>query len=145
MQKKLILFLLLTGIFSQAFADQMTIFYSGAEIRSAPSAMSSKVLASPPALYPVEVLEQGKEYSKITTYRNLTGYVHNSLLKSQPAVVVISDRANVRSGPGTSNEVLFQLSQGMTARLLGKNSGWVELETAAGQKGWIADFLVWGE
>jgi SH3-like domain-containing protein len=145
MQKHFIIFMVFMGIYVQAFGEKMAVIYSGAEIRNKPSAMSSKVLVRPQVYYPVEVLEKGKEYFKIKNYQKLTGYIHKSLLKSQPAVIVTADKANVRSGPDTSQNVAFQLSQGETARLISGNDGWVEIETAVGQKGWIVEFLVWGD
>lgn len=145
MQKHFVIFLLFTSLCSHAFGENMAVVYSGAEIKADPSAMASKVLFHPPVYYPLEILEQGKEYFKIRDYRNLTGYIHKSLLKAQPAVVVTVDKANVRSGPDVNQNVAFQLSQGETARLISGNNGWLEIETVSGQRGWIAKFLIWGE
>jgi N-acetylmuramoyl-L-alanine amidase len=126
-------------------ADSMSVAFSGAEVRSSPSAMSSKVLFKAAKYQPLTVQEQGAEYYKVSDYRGRSGYIHKSLLRDNPSVVVTGDRANVRSGPGTSNEVVFQLGKGAGALLLSQQEGWVEIKSTEGKTGWIADFLVWGE
>ena len=137
----LIFFTLSTNV----FAEGMSVAFTGAEIRTAPSSMSSKVILKVDKHYPLTVNKQGPEYYQVSDYRGRNGFIHKSLLKPQPAVIVTGDRANVRSGPSTSQNVVFQLSQGETARLMSSSDGWLEIETATGQKGWIAEFLVWGE
>lgn len=128
-----------------SFAQTMSVAFTGAEVRSAPSAMASKVVYKANKYYPLTATKEVGEYYQVSDYRGRSGYVHKSLLKEQKAVVVTGDRANVRSGPGTGNEVAFQVSKGESALLMNKQEGWVEIKTAQGQKGWIADFLVWGE
>lgn len=145
MLKNFIVFILFMSICTAAFGEMMTVVYSGAEVRTEPSAMSSKIIFKPSVNSPLEVVQTGKEYFKVKNYQNLTGYIHKTLLKSQPAVVVTGDIANVRSGPGTDNDVVFQLSKGETALLLSASGDWVEIETSNVQKGWIARHLVWGE
>jgi len=146
MFKKLILIHLLFFAFcTNGSAEGVSVAFTGAEIRSAPSAISSKVIFKASKYYPLTVTKKDTEYYLVSDYRGKSGYIHKSLLKPQPAVIVTKDKANVRSGSGTTQKVVFQLSQGETARLIGKNDGWVEIETAEGQKGWIAEFLVWGD
>jgi hypothetical protein len=54
---------------TMALADIMTVSFSGAEMRSAPNAMSSKVIAKVSTYTPLEVLEKGPEYYKVKDYR----------------------------------------------------------------------------
>nr|NIQ08634.1 SH3 domain-containing protein [Gammaproteobacteria bacterium]NIR92341.1 SH3 domain-containing protein [Gammaproteobacteria bacterium] len=61
------------------------------------------------------------------------------------SVVVTADKANVRKGPGTGNDVVAQIEKGDGAKFISKVEGWVEIKTAKGDHGWIADFLVLGE
>lgn len=147
MLKRTILALLIVTLTSvTAFAaETMSVAFNGAEVRSAPSAMASKVLFKAGKYQPLTVLEQGAEYYKVNDYRGRSGYIHKSLLRNKAAVVVTGDRANVRSGPGTTNEIVFQLGKGAGALLLNKQDGWVEIKSTEGETGWIADFLVMGE
>ncbi|WP_299970947.1 SH3 domain-containing protein [uncultured Roseobacter sp.] len=50
---------------------------------------------------------------------------------------------NMRSGPGTRHGVVDQLTQGMQVEVLqDSGTGWVELRTSDGSRGWMADFLL---
>jgi SH3-like domain-containing protein len=129
---------------SMALADVMTVSFSGAEMRSAPKAMSSKVIARVSTYTPLEVLEKGPEYYKVKDCLGRTGWVHRSLLSSKPGILVTGDHANVRQGPGTNHAVIFQLAKGDSCRLLSKQEKWLEVQSADGRKGWVADFLTWG-
>jgi len=142
-------FILITLLFfalsTNGFAEGMSVAFTGAEIRSAPSAISSKVSFKARRYYPLTVIKKDSEYYQVTDFRGRSGYIHKSLLKPQPTVIITRDMVNVRSGPGTGQEVVFQMSQGETARMISSSNGWIEIETAEGQKGWIAEFLVWGD
>jgi uncharacterized protein YgiM (DUF1202 family) len=123
----------------------MSIGFSGTEMRSKPNAMDSKVVAKIVPYSPVTVIEKGSDYYKVKDYRGRSGCVHRSLLSNTPGVVVTSDNANLRRGPGTNHPVVFQLSKGMTAKFLEKQDKWVRVQTADGKNGWVANFLVWGD
>jgi len=142
--------IVLTGVLSillctTSFAETVSVAFSGAEVRSAPSAMESKVIFKADRFSPLIVKKHVGEYVQVSDYRGRSGYIHKALIKNAQSIVVTGDRANVRSGPGAKNDIVFQVSKGDTALLLNKQNGWVEIQTASGQSGWIADFLVWGE
>ncbi len=143
--KLLVLLTLLLLMPTLAIAEIMTVSFSGTEMRSAPNAISSKVITKLTTYSPLEILEKGPEYYKVNDYRGRTGWVHRTLLGSTAGVVVTGDRANVRQGPGTSYSVTFQLSKGNTCRLLSKQEKWLEIQTNDGRKGWVAAFLTWGQ
>ena len=146
MPVKIILTVLLSLLFcSNSIAETMSVAFSGAEVRSAPTAMSSKVVFKANKFYPLTVIKESGEYYQVSDYRGRKGYIHKSLLKAKPSIVVTGDRANVRSGPGTDHGVVFQVSKGDSALLLSSQEGWVEIKATSGQTGWIADFLVFGE
>jgi uncharacterized protein YgiM (DUF1202 family) len=131
--------------FSDSYAENMSVGFSGTEMRSAPNAMASRVVAKLLLYSPLTVFEKGSDYYKVKDYRGRNGWVHRSLLSNTQGVVVTGDSANVRQGPGTNHPVSFQLSKGMTAKLIEKQDKWLLIQTAGLKKGWIADFLVWGE
>ena len=145
MHKQLALVYLLFFILcTNGFAEGMSVAFTGAEIRSAPNAISSKVIANVSTYTPLQVLEKGAEYYKVKDYRGRTGWIHRTLLNSKPGIVVTGDRANVRQGPGTNHSVIFQLAEADSCRLLSKQEKWLEVQSADGHKGWVADFLTWG-
>lgn len=138
----LMVFLLLPSL---VLAEVMTVTFSGTEMRSAPHAMTSKIIATVEPSTPLTVLEKQADYYKVSDYRGRTGWVHRSLLGTAPGIVVTGDQANVRQGPGINHPVTFQLSKGMAAQLLDKQDKWVHVRSNDGKEGWIADFLVWGD
>jgi uncharacterized protein YgiM (DUF1202 family) len=147
MLKKSFLLLALTLMIAAPVlaAERVAVAFSGAELRSAPSAMTSKVVAKVARLEPLVVKKVGPEYLLVSDYTGRSGYIHKTLVKEVPTVIVTGDRANVRSGAGTTNDVVFQLAKGDTAKLVTAADSWVQIELTDGRQGWIADFLVWGE
>ena len=125
-----------------SFAETMSVAFSGAEVRSAPSSMNSKVIFKAGKYQPLTIKKKGAEYFQVSDIRGRTGYIHKSLLSDTPSVVVTGDRVNVRSGPGTENDAVFQLRKGDGALLLNKQEGWSQIKSASGDTGWVADFLV---
>ena len=131
--------------FSNIYAENLSVSFSGTEMRSKANAMDSKVVAKIPLYSPLAIIKKGTEYYKVKDYRGRSGWVHRSLLSNSQGVVIIGDSANVRQGPGINHSVVFQLSKGMTAKLLEKQDKWVRVQTIEGRIGWVADFLVWGD
>ena len=128
-----------------SYAENMSVGFSGTEMRAAPNAMASKVVAKLVPYSPLTIIEKVSDYYKVKDYRGRSGWVHRTLLSNLQGVVVTGNSANVRQGPGTNHSVVFQLSKGMTVKLIEQQDKWLYIQTADGQKGWIADFLVWGE
>ena len=125
-----------TSYVANSYAENMSVGFSGTEMRSAPNAMASRVVAKLLPYSPLTVIEKDSDYYKVKDYRGRSGWVHRALLSSAPSVVVTSDSANVRQGPGTNHAVVFKLSKGMTAKLLEKQGKWVNVQIADGKKGW---------
>ncbi len=133
------------GYAAISYAENMSVGFSGTEMRSAPNAMASEVIAKLNPYDPLTIIEKGSDYYRVKDYRGRSGWVHRALLSNSPSVVVTGNNANVRQGPGTNHAVVFQLSKGMAVKLLEKQGKWVKVQTADGKQGWIAAFLVWGE
>jgi len=57
-------------------------------------------------------------------------------------VSVIKDGVNMRSGPATSNEVLFQLPAGYPLKVLARKGKWLKVSDFENDKGWIYAPLV---
>ncbi|MCK4508554.1 MAG: SH3 domain-containing protein [Desulfuromonadales bacterium] len=134
-----------TSYVANSYAENLSVSFSGTEMRSAPNAMASKVVTKLRPYSPLTVVEKGSDYYKVKDYRGRSGWVHRSLLSNTQGVVVTGDSANVRQGPGTNHPVSFQLSKGMTAKLIEQQDKWLLIQTADLKQGWIAGFLVWGK
>lgn len=57
-------------------------------------------------------------------------------------VAVSGNSANVRTGPGTSYEVVTTLSKGDTATVISEENSWYKVTLSGGKEGWIANWLV---
>jgi len=59
-----------------------------------------------------------------------------------PKAEISAKVVNVRSGPGTSNDVVTQGKQGDSVVIRDEDGDWRYVEFSDGRKGWIADFLL---
>jgi len=71
------------------------------------------------------------------------GWIHESLVNKTPTVITNSATANIRSGPGTKNKILFTVDKGIPFKILKRKGKWIHIQHADGDKGWIHKTLVW--
>jgi len=67
------------------------------------------------------------------------------LVTGQKCGTVISSPdgfANVRSGPGVGNKVLFKLNSGASVTVLKTKNGWSYIKDSKGRCGWVANWLI---
>ncbi len=57
-------------------------------------------------------------------------------------VSVVKDGVNLRSGPTTRNEVLFQLPAGYPLKVLARKGKWLKVSDFENDKGWVFSSLV---
>lgn len=57
-------------------------------------------------------------------------------------VSVVKDGVNLRSGPATNNEVLFQLPAGYPLKVLARKGKWLKVSDFENDKGWVFKTLV---
>jgi len=57
-------------------------------------------------------------------------------------VSVVKDGVNLRSGPATTHEVLFQLPAGYPLKVLERDKKWIKVSDYENDKGWIYASLV---
>jgi len=57
-------------------------------------------------------------------------------------VSVVKDGVNMRSGPATSNEILYQLPAGYPLKVLARKGKWLKVSDFENDKGWIYGTLV---
>ncbi len=91
----------------------------------------------------VKVLNSQGDWYKISK-GSLTGWVSKSWLKVKELerVKVIGDPVNLRSGPGTSHDIVGQVQKGDILSLLGSTGEWHQVQKDDGLKCYIASYLV---
>lgn len=57
---------------------------------------------------------------------------------AQQMVSIKGSTVNMRSGPGTQNGVLWQLSRGYPLRVLEQKGRWLKVQDFEGDEGWVA-------
>ena len=62
----------------------------------------------------------------------------SSLLSSSQWGAVISEKAQVRSGPGKVNTVLFELNEAAPVLQKDERNNWYKIELSDGKKGWVS-------
>jgi SH3-like domain-containing protein len=50
---------------------------------------------------------------------------------------VARDEINMRSGPGTGHEIVWQLSRGYPLQVLGRKGGWLRVRDFENDEGWV--------
>ena len=90
-------------------------------MRSGPGT-NHEILWSAGKYYPVDTLEKSGSWYKIRDFEGDEAWIHGSLLKKIPAVIVKAPLVNVREKPGTDFRILFQAEKGVSFKRLGKRA-----------------------
>jgi SH3-like domain-containing protein len=138
----LLLTCLLFAAEAAAKSQRMAVMSEVANIRSGPSA-KSQVLWQVERYYPVLVIEKKGPWYRFKDLDGHQGWIHNSLLNTTATVVVRVRRANLRSGPGTENAIVFEAEKGTPFKILVRKKSWLKVQHADGDSGWIFKSLVW--
>ena len=133
------LLLISTG---NAMAERLAVISSVANIRSGPGTQYD-VLWQVEKYYPILVTEKADPWYQFKDFENDVGWVHKSLVGSVETVITDKDLCNIRSGPGTSEKILFTVEKGVPFKVLDHKDSWLHIEHADGDKGWIHESLVW--
>jgi SH3-like domain-containing protein len=134
--------LLIPGL---ASAEILSVKSSTASFRDAPH-QASKVKFTADQFYPVEVVERKAGWTKVKDFEGDTAWVADKLLGKQGTIVVTADRANVRSKPSTSGEVLFKVERGEVFKIEERgDGGWLKVVDARGDGGWLRGDMTWGD
>jgi SH3-like domain-containing protein len=143
MKVQSIIILLLIIVFAGAAnAERLTVSAPVANIRSGPGT-DHNVLWKVEQYFPIFVIEKSGEWYRFEDFEGDKGWVHQSLVGKIPAVITKKDTSNIRSGPGTTHQVLFSVEKGIPFKVLKRENNWIQIEHADGDKGWIHKSLVW--
>ena len=140
--QSIITFLLIMLLAGTASAERLAVSAPVANIRSGPGT-SHNVLWKVEKYFPLRVIEKSGEWYHFEDFEGDKGWVHQSLVSKISAVVTKNNACNIRSGPGTSNEIIFTVEKGIPFRVLKREGSWLHIEHADGDKGWIHKSLVW--
>lgn len=139
---RVILFFLFFIFAATAYAERMTVITATANIRSGPGT-KNKILWKVEKYHPLFVTKKSGGWYRFRDFEEDTGWIHKTLLGTVPAVITIQDLCNIRSGPGTKFEILFTVEKGIPFKVLKREGGWIHIQHADGDEGWIHKSLVW--
>ena len=123
-------------------AERFAVSSPTANIRNGPGT-NFDVVWKVEQYYPVMVLEKKDSWSKIQDFEGDMGWLSTSLLDKTSTVVVKSNDANVRSGPGADFPVVFRVNKGVPFKTLQTKEDWINIRHADGDEGWIHRSLIW--
>jgi SH3-like domain-containing protein len=144
--KKTLLYTVLVFVLSvgTASAERLSVAVNKANVRSGPG-KNYEVLWSVGKYFPVDIVKTSGDWRQIRDFEGDAGWIHHSLLKDVPSVIVKGSLVNVREGPGKDTKVLFQAETGVSFKVEEKKDKWLRVRHADGDTGWIHGSLVWGK
>ncbi|NLZ17680.1 MAG: SH3 domain-containing protein [Desulfobulbaceae bacterium] len=72
----------------------------------------------------------------------VVGFAGFEAVEAAEYMSVVRNGVNLRSGPGTQNEAIFQLPTGYPLLVLERKGAWIKVQDYEGDKGWIQQSLV---
>ena len=140
--RSIIIFVLLVGFAATALAERLAVSAPVANVRSGPG-KKHNVLWKVEQYFPILVIDKSGAWYQFKDFEGDKGWVHNSLVSKIPTVITKKDTCNIRSGPGTGNNILFTVEKGIPFKVLKRKGSWIHIEHSDGDKGWIHKALVW--
>jgi SH3-like domain-containing protein len=134
--------LLILLIATVARAERLAITSEVANIRSGPGT-EHDILWKVEKYHPIIVIDQSNSWYHFKDFEGDKGWVHQSLAGKMETVITTNEISNIRSGPGTENNILFKVEKGIPFKVLSHKGSWIQIEHADGDKGWINKKLVW--
>jgi SH3-like domain-containing protein len=126
------------------WSKRLAVDVSMANIRSGPTT-EEPVLWKVEQYTPIETLDTDEtgEWYYFEDFEGNKAWIHKSILKDMDTVITRKDTVNVRSGPGTEYDVLFQAAKRVPFKVLERKENWLHIQHADGETGWIYEELVW--
>ena len=125
-----------------AWAQRLSVKADVANVRAGPNT-HSEVVWQVEKYHPLSVIKKEGAWVQFEDFEGDRGWIHSSLLMEMRWVVVKNDKCNIRSGPGTDNDILFTVDKGVPFRVLETKEAWLHIVHQDGDKGWIRQSLVW--
>jgi len=125
------------------WAERMSVNADKANIRSGPGTDQYDVLWEVERYHPLDVIRNQGEWMFFRDFEGDEGWIHGSLLGKTATVITRSDMVNIRSGPGTQNDIVFKAERGVPFQVVKRQGDWIHIRSGAGDEGWIHKNLVW--
>jgi SH3-like domain-containing protein len=125
------------------YAETVAVKTNQAEIRNGPSS-GSFVITLAPLYYPLIIRTEREGFYQVSDYLNKIGWISKANIDRIRTVIVKTESANVRQGPGTNNPVVFRAKEGVTFKIINEDGQWLQVEHESGMTGWVHGDLVWG-
>ena len=125
-----------------AAAERMSVATSIANVRSGPGTKYD-VLWQIEKYHPLLILKRSGSWCHFRDFENDEGWIHQSLINNVASIITKKEKSNIRSGPGTSFNILFTAEKGVPFKVLDQKGSWIHIQHADGDKGWIHQSLVW--
>lgn len=124
-----------------ASAALMSLSVKEANVRSSPG---GGLLWVAYKFTPFKVLAKSGSWVKVEDFEQDSGWISGSLLGKTPSLIVKTDQANLRKGPGGSYEVLWVLQKGYPLKKVKKQGEWYKVTDGGNATGWLHKSAVWG-
>lgn len=140
--------LLFLGFPQSTFASgELTVTTNTLNVRSGPG-LEHDVVGQVSKSEVYQVLEEKKDWYKISFDNNKTGWVASWLVEYKKStgkaklVEAKSNNVNVRSGPGTSFQVISQINPEQNFPIVSQEGDWIQILMNQQKKGWVANWVV---
>ena len=131
------------GVVSGAVAgERVAVKKKIANVRAQPST-DSDALWQVEKYHPFSVIEKKGKWYRLKDFEGDSGWVHSTLVDKTPTVIVKVKLANIRNGPGTKHDLIFDAGKGTPFKVLEDKGQWLKVEHGDGDTGWIFKSLIW--
>jgi SH3-like domain-containing protein len=128
-----------------AHAKTMSIAEDEVNVRVKPSS-KAEVLYKAHRGYPVLVKKRQQNWLYVEDWNGKKGWIYAKVVSSIPTIIVESETANIRKGPGQKNAAIAKATQGEIYKVLAAKNNWVKIGYYFEKEplGWINKDSVWG-
>lgn len=128
---------------SIVYAKMIMVDKEKANIRSGPGTQY-EILWSAVKYTPFEVLCKYKKWYIVRDFEGDIGWVYETLVREEKAVIIIKKNAEIRSKPGSSFDVLWRVEKGYPFKVIEQKDRWLKVVDSEGDSGWVYKDSVWG-
>ncbi len=142
--RRLFFLLLLFAAPAVLAAEFRSIGTNAVPMYDAPSVKANALFVAS-KLYPVEVIVQVDNWTKVRDVAGDLAWVEKKDLSDTRTVVVTAALADVRERPEDSAPLVFQARQGVALEIVELGAGpWVKVRHRGGETGYVRATQVWG-
>ncbi|HIJ89707.1 MAG: SH3 domain-containing protein [Desulfobulbaceae bacterium] len=94
--------------------------------------------------YPLQVVSRKGNWIEVTDYESDTGWIYKKLVAKTPYMIVKSEKAIIRKGPGENQRIVGNATRGVVLRTIKHKKDWVQVRHESGLSGWLQRDALWG-